>query len=66
LVGLALGPYTAGYVSAQNDGNLSIGVLSTLWITPIGLALLVAAIRLVPHANRTVVERAKAAGEVFD
>lgn len=63
LVGLALGPYTAGYVSAQNDGNLSIGVLSTLWITPIGLALLIAALKLVPDANRTVVQRARAAGE---
>lgn len=63
LVGLALGPYTAGYVSAQNDGDLSAGVLSTLWITPIGLALLIAAIRMVPKANQTVLERAKAAGE---
>lgn len=63
LVGLALGPYTAGYVSAQNDGDLSVGVLSTLWITPIGLALLVAAIRLVPSANSTVLDRAIAAGE---
>lgn len=63
LVGLALGPYMAGYVSAQNDGDLSVGVLSTLWIAPIGLALLVAAIRLVPKANSTVVERAEAAGE---
>ncbi|MEL7445929.1 MAG: MFS transporter [Pseudomonadota bacterium] len=66
LVGLALGPYTAGYVSAQNDANLSIGVLSTLWITPIGLALLVAAIRLVPAANATVLDRARAAGEMID
>lgn len=63
LVGLALGPYTAGYVSALNDGNLSIGVLSTLWVTPVGIALLVAAIKLVPAANRSVVERATAAGE---
>nr|WP_298924889.1 MFS transporter [uncultured Erythrobacter sp.] len=63
LVGLALGPYMAGYVSAQNDGNLSMGVLSTLWITPIGLVLLVAALRLVPKANQTVIERATAAGE---
>ncbi len=63
LVGLALGPYTAGYVSAQNDGDLSIGVLSTLWITPIGLMLLIAAIRLVPAANASVLERATAAGE---
>ena len=63
LVGLALGPYTAGYVSAQNDADLSIGVLSTLWITPVGLALLIAAIKLVPSANVSVVERARAAGE---
>ncbi len=63
LVGLALGPYMAGYVSAQNDGNLSIGVLSTLWITPIGLGLIIAAIKLVPVANASVVERARNAGE---
>ncbi len=63
LVGLALGPYTAGYVSAQNDGDLSTGVLSTLWITPIGMALLVAALKLVPNANQSVQERARAAGE---
>ena len=63
LVGLALGPYTAGYVSAKNAGDLSIGVLSTLCITPIGLAILIAAIKLVPKANATVVERAEAAGE---
>ncbi|MBV7265787.1 MFS transporter [Erythrobacter ani] len=63
LVGLALGPYMAGYVSAQNDGDLSAGVLSTLWITPIGMVLLMSALRLVPKANATVVERAVAAGE---
>ena len=63
LVGLALGPYTAGYVSAQNDGDLSTGVLSTLWITPIGMALLIAALKMVPNANQSVQERARAAGE---
>lgn len=63
LVGLALGPYTAGYVSSQNDGNLSMGVLSTLWITPIGLVLLLAALKLVPDANKTVLQRAIRAGE---
>ncbi|TRD11508.1 MFS transporter [Erythrobacter insulae] len=63
LVGLALGPYMAGYVSAQNDGDLSAGVLSTLWITPVGLVLLISALRLVPKANQSVVERAAAAGE---
>ena len=63
LVGLALGPYTAGYVSAQNSDNLSIGVLSTLWIAPLGLVVLIAAIKLTPKAIATVIERAEAAGE---
>ncbi|MEP2236502.1 MAG: MFS transporter [Alteripontixanthobacter sp.] len=63
LVGLALGPYTAGYVSARNDADLGIGVLSTLWIVPVGLVFLIAAIRLVPRAMDTLIERARAAGE---
>lgn len=63
LVGLALGPFTAGYVSALNGGNLSIGVLSTFWITPLGFVFLLLALRLVPRANRSVVERASRAGE---
>ena len=63
LVGLALGPYLAGYVSAQHDGDLSRGVLSTLWITPVGLVLLALAIKLVPKASETLLARAKAAGE---
>ena len=63
LVGLALGPYTAGYVSANNDGDLGVGVIATFWIAPIGLALLLAAIRLVPRAGDTVLERARRAGE---
>jgi len=63
LVGLALGPYFAGYVSARNAGDLSIGVLTTLWITPVGLVILLVAARLVPTAAATIAERAKAAGE---
>lgn len=62
LVGLALGPYLAGYVSAAS-GDLATGVLATLWITPIGTGLLLAAIRLVPGAMATLMERAIAAGE---
>ncbi|MEM6475419.1 MAG: MFS transporter [Pseudomonadota bacterium] len=63
LVGLALGPYTAGYVSAISGDDLSRGVIATLWITPIGAALLIAAIKLVPGAAATILERANAAGE---
>lgn len=62
LVGLALGPYMAGQVSAMS-GSLSTGGLSLLIAVPIGLVLLIAAYRTVPEAERTVLERAKAAGE---
>jgi MFS family permease len=64
LVGLALGPYLAGQVSAST-GSLSTGVLSVLLIVPIGLALLWLAYRSVPAAAASVVDRARAAGEVI-
>lgn len=63
LVGLGLGPFMAGYVSAVNADNLSLGVLSTLVAVPIGLLLLLAALKLVPAAGSSVLERARAAGE---
>ncbi|HEU0043397.1 MFS transporter [Sphingomonas sp.] len=62
LVGLALGPYLAGYISATT-GSLGTGVKSVLLIVPIGLALLATAYRLVPAAAARTVERARAAGE---
>ena len=62
LVGLALGPYMAGQVSAMS-GSLSTGGLSLLVAVPIGLVMLAVAYRNVPKAERTVVERARAAGE---
>ncbi len=63
LIGLALGPYMAGLVSAKNADDLSLGVLSTTAIAPIGLAAVIAALVLVPKAMATVIERAEAAGE---
>lgn len=62
LIGLALGPYMAGQVSAMTN-DLATGVLSTLVIVPLGLAALYFAYRLVPSAAASVVERARAAGE---
>ena len=62
LVGLALGPYMAGQISAMSH-SLSTGVLATLAIGPIGLIALVIAYRSVPVAAASVVERARAAGE---
>ena len=63
LVGLGLGPFMAGYVSATNGDDLSLGVLSTFVVVPLGLILLIAAIKLVPAAGASVLERARAAGE---
>ena len=62
LVGLALGPYMAGQVSTMT-GSLSIGVLSMLIAAPIGTILLFLAYRSVPEAERTLIERARLAGE---
>ncbi|GAA4046045.1 spinster family MFS transporter [Parerythrobacter jejuensis] len=62
LVGLALGPYLAGQVSTVTD-SLSTGGLSLLVAVPIGLILLFVAYRTVPEAERTLLERARAAGE---
>ena len=65
LIGLGLGPFTAGYVSALN-GDLAQGMLATLAAVPVGLVLLLAALKLVPAAGASVVERARAAGEPID
>ena len=62
LIGLGIGPFLAGYVSAIS-GDLSHGMLSTLVAVPFGVILLIAALRLVPAANASVIERARAAGE---
>lgn len=66
LIGLGLGPFLAGYVSAINGDDLSLGVLSTLVAVPFGLVMLILALRLVPAAAASVVDRARAAGEVLD
>ena len=63
LIGLGLGPFMAGYVSATNGDDLSLGVLSTFVAAPFGFILLVTALKLVPQAAATVVERARDAGE---
>ncbi|WP_424685971.1 spinster family MFS transporter [Erythrobacter sp.] len=65
LVGLALGPYMAGQVSAMT-GSLSTGGLSLLVAVPIGLVMLAIAYRTVPAAEATLIERARAAGEPLD
>ena len=63
LIGLGIGPFLAGYVSAVSPGGLSTGMLTTLVAAPFGFVLLLAALKLVPAAGASVLERARAAGE---
>jgi MFS family permease len=65
LIGLGLGPFMAGYVSAISGDNLAVGVISTLVVTPFGLALLIGALVLFPRAIQQMKERAAQAGEVL-
>ncbi|MEZ0243763.1 MAG: spinster family MFS transporter [Sphingomonas sp.] len=62
LLGLALGPYLAGRV-ADLTHSLSTGLLSLLAVVPIALIAGIAAFRLVPKAEASREERARAAGE---
>ncbi|QPC98559.1 MULTISPECIES: MFS transporter [Qipengyuania] len=66
LVGLGLGPFMAGYVSATNGDDLSKGVLSTFIVAPFGFALLVGALWLVPRASANVRNWAREAGEPIE
>lgn len=64
LLGLALGPYLAGRISTLS-GSLSTGMLALLATVPVTVAAGIAAYRLVPAAERTREERARAAGEAI-
>jgi MFS family permease len=61
-IGLALGPYMAGRVS-QAAGDLATGVLSLLAVSPIAIGCLLILYRMLPQAEASLVERARAAGE---
>lgn len=71
LVGLSFGPYMVGQISdfagtmvdGKLVGDLRVGILSLIGVAPIALTLLVAAYKMVPLAERTIVERARAVGE---
>lgn len=62
LIGLALGPYAAGKVSAVS-GSLSVGMISLLAATPISITCLWLAYRRLPAAEASREARARAAGE---
>lgn len=62
LVGLGLGPYMVGQISTLT-GSMRTGVLSLIGVAPISLALLIYAYRVLPKAEATIAERARAAAE---
>jgi MFS family permease len=64
LMGLGLGPFMTGFIS-QATGDLRTGILSLLLVAPISTIFLLLAWRSVPKAEATVVERARAAGEII-
>jgi MFS family permease len=71
LVGLSFGPYMVGQVSdlagtmvdGKLVGDLRTGILSLIGVAPIALGLLIAAYKMLPTAEATIVERARDAGE---
>ena len=64
MIGLGLGPSLAGIVSTMTN-SLAIGMQSLLFVVPISLGLLFFAYRGIGRAEATLVERARAAGEVI-
>ncbi len=62
LIGLALGPYTAGFLS-KVTGSLSTGVMSLLVVAPFSVLLLALSLKSVPVAEASMRDRARAAGE---
>jgi MFS family permease len=62
MIGLALGPYTAGKV-ATITGDLRIGIFALYVVAPFTLFALWRASRALETVEATIVERARAAGE---
>lgn len=62
MIGLALGPYAAGRISAWT-GSIATGVLSLMALVPFAVVALLFLYRALPAAEASVVDRARAAGE---
>lgn len=62
LIGLALGPYLAGRI-ADLTGSIATGLLSLIAVVPVALIAGILALKLVPKAEASREERARAAGE---
>ena len=73
MIGLGLGPSLAGIISVMSEKtfaltaseSLAVGMLALLFVLPISLGLLWFAHRGIAKAEATLVDRARAAGEVI-
>ncbi|CAN5394984.1 hypothetical protein BH10PSE6_BH10PSE6_58830 [soil metagenome] len=65
LIGLGNGPYLVGLIS-DVTGNLRVAILATYGFAPVVWLLLVLAIRGLPKAESTRIDRARAAGEIIE
>ena len=63
LIGLAFGPFMAGLVS-ERTGSLGTGVMGNLAFVPVGVAALLAAMRLYGAAESSRIARAAERGEL--
>ncbi|WP_380878293.1 hypothetical protein ACFB49_16410 [Sphingomonas sp. DBB INV C78] len=62
LIGLGLGPYITGLIS-DATGDLRLAMLCALAPAPVAVVLFLIGARLLPAAEATLIERARAAGE---
>lgn len=65
IVGLGLGPYAVGLMSDVNGGDLGAAIMNLYWLAPILVALTVVLIWRLPRDERTMLARARAAGEMI-
>ncbi len=65
LIGLGNGPYLVGLIS-DVTGDLRIAILSSYLFAPVVWVLLLFAIRSLPKAESTRIDRARAAGEIIE
>ncbi|MGZ5938756.1 MAG: MFS transporter, partial [Rhizomicrobium sp.] len=64
MFGLGLGPYTVGLIS-DVTGNLRFAILSMYAVIPFLIVSMLVAIRWVASSERTLVARAREAGETL-
>lgn len=64
IFGLGMGPYAVGLVSDSNGGDLAAAILSLFWLAPLLVLLTLLLIQLLPRNEASLLDRARAAGEL--